>query len=131
MSLLYALNDEPIYAVVGATGRTAIASLECNATYAAASEGSAAQVVACNLIPRSTEEPGQVRLYGFFHCPCVYESAARLVSLHATKAGAWRAKHRHQWQRWEELRAPGYRRGTESRVYAQESVAVRPVDLQD
>jgi hypothetical protein len=44
-------------------------------------------------------------LYGFFHTACVHESAAALVSLHRTKAGAWRAMWRYQWGRWEELRS--------------------------
>lgn len=44
------------------------------------------------------------RLWGFFHTTCIYESAAALVSLHRTKAGAWRAMHRAQWQAWEDAR---------------------------
>lgn len=32
-------------------------------------------------------------LHGYFRNPCIHESAAALVSLHASKAGAWRAKH--------------------------------------
>lgn len=45
-----------------------------------------------------------MKVYGFFHTTCVHESAAALVSLHTTKAGAWRAMWRYQWARWEELR---------------------------
>lgn len=41
-------------------------------------------------------------VYGFFHNSCVYESAPALVSLHATKAGAWRAMHSQQWQEWQD-----------------------------
>lgn len=37
--------------------------------------------------------PGGSTLYGFFRSSCIHESAAALVSLHTTKAGAWRAKH--------------------------------------
>ena len=44
-------------------------------------------------------------LWGFFHTTCVFESAAGLVSLHRSKAGAWRAMHRAQWAAWEALRA--------------------------
>lgn len=43
-------------------------------------------------------------LYGFFHCDCIYESAYGLVSLHASKAGAYRAMVAYQWDRWEEAR---------------------------
>lgn len=32
-------------------------------------------------------------LYGYFRTSCIHESAAALVSLHASKTGAWRAKH--------------------------------------
>lgn len=42
-------------------------------------------------LAQSPLEP--LRLYGYFRNPCIHESAAALVSLHATKAGAWRAKH--------------------------------------
>lgn len=44
------------------------------------------------------------RFWGFFHSTCIYESDAELISLHATKAGAWRAMHRAQWLAWEEVR---------------------------
>lgn len=33
-------------------------------------------------------------LYGYYYNPCIHESAAMLVSLHASKTGAWRAKRR-------------------------------------
>ena len=43
-------------------------------------------------------------LWGFFRCPCVYESAAyALASLHKTKAGAWRAMREHQFDQWTKL----------------------------
>ena len=45
-------------------------------------------------------------LYGFFHTTCIYESAAALMSLHKTKAGAWKAMHKHQWDIWEKARSP-------------------------
>lgn len=43
-------------------------------------------------------------LYGFFHNSDTHESAPSLVSLHRTKAGAWRAMWRYQWDRWIEQR---------------------------
>ena len=36
-------------------------------------------------------------LFGYFHSNCIYESAQALVSLHASKAGAWRAMHAARW----------------------------------
>ncbi|MNS66166.1 hypothetical protein D3C72_993680 [compost metagenome] len=45
----------------------------------------------------------ELKLFGFFHNDCVVESAAALVSLHLTKAGAYRAMNRRQWLAWEEL----------------------------
>lgn len=42
-------------------------------------------------------------LWGFFRCPCVYESAYALVSLHKTKVGAWRAMSEHQFDQWTKL----------------------------
>lgn len=39
-----------------------------------------------------------VKLYGFFHNPCIHESMAGLVSLHASKAGAWRAMRARKWE---------------------------------
>lgn len=45
-----------------------------------------------------------MKLYGFFYCDCIYESAHELVSLHETKAGAYRAMVAYQWARWEEAR---------------------------
>lgn len=49
---------------------------------------------------------GNTTLFGFFHTTCIYESAATLVSLHHTKAGAWKAMHKHQWDEWEKARSP-------------------------
>lgn len=40
-------------------------------------------------------------LYGFFFNSCIYESAAALVSLHETKAGAYRAMVATQRANWE------------------------------
>jgi hypothetical protein len=37
-------------------------------------------------------------LFGYFRNPCIFESAAGLVSLHLTKAGAWAALRREKWQ---------------------------------
>lgn len=39
-------------------------------------------------------------LYGFFHNPMVYESSAGLVSLHVSKASAWKACRKAQWDAW-------------------------------
>lgn len=36
--------------------------------------------------------------YGYFYNSCTYESAAGLVSLHQTKAGAWRAMRQRLWE---------------------------------
>lgn len=33
-------------------------------------------------------------VYGFWRNPMIHESAAATVSLHRTRVGAWRAKHR-------------------------------------
>lgn len=57
-----------------------------------------------------------LRLYGYFRNPCIHESAAALVSLHATKAGAWRAKHAAMFaaaveEREFHLRVGGWLRG--------------------
>ena len=51
------------------------------------------------------DEPAPVDTrWGFFRCPCVYESAEyALASLHKTKAGAWRAMREHQFDQWTKL----------------------------
>ncbi|CAN7450287.1 hypothetical protein LJR066_002823 [Acidovorax sp. LjRoot66] len=38
-----------------------------------------------------------MNVYGFFHNDCYHESAPRLVSLHATKRGAFKAMIAHQY----------------------------------
>jgi hypothetical protein len=43
-------------------------------------------------------------LYGFFFNSCIYESAEALVSLHETKAGAYRAMVADQRAEWERAR---------------------------
>lgn len=48
-------------------------------------------VTAADLVP----EP--MIVFGAFHSACYHESAEALVSLHTTKAGAWRAKHALMW----------------------------------
>lgn len=72
------------------------------------------------------------RLWGFFHSTCVFESDAALISLHATKAGAWRAMHRAQWLAWEdarEMQLTGLReRGLKAYVY--EASHIRAVEVQ-
>lgn len=45
-------------------------------------------------------------LWGFFHTDCVHESAYGLVSLHRSKAAAWRAMHRAQWNAWVKVQTP-------------------------
>ena len=46
----------------------------------------------------------QQTLWAFHVCPCTHESAYALVSLHRTKAGAWKAKHAYQLKDWLENR---------------------------
>lgn len=41
-------------------------------------------------------------LFGFFHCSCVYESGHSLVSLHRSKAGAYKAMRRNILAQWED-----------------------------
>lgn len=82
-------------------------------------------------------EPAQ--LWGFFHTTCIYESAAALVSLHRTKAGAWRAMWRRQWECWETLRSPSMthmhldretrRCMRDEKVYESERSHVRAVEV--
>lgn len=36
------------------------------------------------------------------HCDCVHESAFRVLSVHTTKAGAWRAVRSHKLATWAE-----------------------------
>lgn len=43
----------------------------------------------------------QLTVYAFMHNDCVFESSAYPVSLHESKADAWRAMHRHQFAAWE------------------------------
>jgi len=37
-----------------------------------------------------------MKLYGFFYCPCIYESAPGLMSLHKSKDGAEKAMKAHK-----------------------------------
>ena len=43
-------------------------------------------------------------VYAYMRNDCIYESAAAPVSLHTTKAGAWRAMHTDLFQRWQKER---------------------------
>lgn len=43
-------------------------------------------------------------VYAFEWCDCVFESAFGVESLHATKAGAWRALRERVWQEATEAR---------------------------
>ncbi len=45
-----------------------------------------------------------MRVYAFMHNPCVWESEASTVSLHATLAGAWRALRAHKFAEAQERR---------------------------
>jgi hypothetical protein len=36
-------------------------------------------------------------IYAVLHNYCIYESSAETVSLHKTLCGAWKAKHKLQW----------------------------------
>lgn len=40
-------------------------------------------------------------VYAYMRNGCIYESAAYPISLHTTKAGAWRAMNRDMFQRWQ------------------------------
>lgn len=76
-------------------------------------------------------------LYGHFFTGCIFESAPELLSLHSTKAGAYRAMRRahvaafnQDRSLWLELgRRCGGRRGEKSAQYTARSV--RPVAVFD
>lgn len=44
-----------------------------------------------------TEDQSLPRVYAYQYNDCLYESSFYVVSLHATKAGAYRAKQKAQW----------------------------------
>lgn len=78
--------------------------------------------------------------WGFFHTTSIYESAPALISLHRTKAGAWKAMHKAQWDAWvayqnhqvRRLEMDGARyRERGWKVYAHELSLVKPVTLKD
>ena len=78
--------------------------------------------------------------WGFFHTTNIYESAPALISLHRTKAGAWKAMHKAQWDAWvayqnhqvRRLEMDGARyRERGWKVYAHELSLVKPVTLKD
>ncbi len=50
-------------------------------------------------------------LYAFVYTSCIYESAAATVSLHRTKAGAWRAAYKARYAAWVEAREQFFKRG--------------------
>lgn len=56
--------------------------------------------------PATTEPMAAAELWGFFHTDCIHESAYGLQSLHPTKAEAWRAMHRAQWDAWVAAQTP-------------------------
>lgn len=88
--------------------------------------------------PMPIRRPPQTTFYGFFHNPDTYESAGALVSLHRTKASAYRAMNRRQWLEWEQLqlgqRLPyrkfGLRRERGAKVYIDEASYIRAVEVQ-
>lgn len=141
MSQLKSLNSTPVFAVVVNGERQALASLEENAMYAARIGPEQGEVIRCALVPTPALDVNGVTLWGFFHTDCIHESAAALVSLHITKASAWRAMHRAQWAAWEDLqRRPRYRlRGWPKerktwftgRAYHNERSHVAPIVVQD
>lgn len=49
-------------------------------------------------IERMTAEKVPAKVYGFMWNDCVHESSYELMSLHLTKAGAWRAMRAHLWE---------------------------------
>ena len=45
-----------------------------------------------------------MKVYAFEWCDCVFESGYSIQSLHATKAGAYKAMKRTLFERWNESR---------------------------
>lgn len=41
----------------------------------------------------------EMTVYGYCYNPCTYESGEITISLHRTKAGAWRALRRDVWEK--------------------------------
>lgn len=73
-------------------------------------------------VPPTQELPVVLEIvYALMHNPCVYESAAGLLSLHATRKGAWRAKIAHAWKREVDHRED-YLRGYAPRSRRRESL---------
>lgn len=54
-----------------------------------------------------TAPKASAKVWAFEHSTCLPESSYAVESLHATKAGAWRAKHAHQFKA--EVEAREYR----------------------
>ncbi|GEM_PF-2255639 len=78
-----------------------------------------------------------LRLWGFFHTDCIFESAAALISLHRSKAGAYRAMNRRQWMAWEEIqigprpcRAPGLKRERGQKAYVYQASHVASLEIE-
>ncbi len=46
-----------------------------------------------------------MKIYEFLHCSCVFESAYATISMHKTKAGAWKAMNKwlneRYWKEWD------------------------------
>lgn len=84
------------------------------------------------LVDKTVKLQDRQRFWGFFHSTCIYESDAELISLHATKAGAWRAMHRAQWLAWEEVRTlqMAGRREPGWKAYVHEASRIGLVEVQ-
>lgn len=54
--------------------------------------------------------PELSKAYGFLYTECIYESAAAVVSLHWTKAGAYRAMNRFLFDKWQEYNTDKFRK---------------------
>lgn len=75
-------------------------------------------------------------LWAFMHTGCIYESAFAVVSLHRTKAAAWRAMHTAQWNAWVELqhsqrmpRGEGLGRDRGAKAYEHEASKVQRMEV--
>lgn len=70
-------------------------------------------------------------VYGFFYCPCIHESADALMSLHATKRGAYVAMRAHKIAHYLECMSyDRYRGDTKRKFYKSEPYvewSIKPV----
>lgn len=84
----------------------------------------------------SRDALSSLKLWGFFHTDCIFESAAALISLHHSKAGAYRAMNRRQWLAWEEIQheqrprcMPGLGRERGRKAYVHEASHIGPLEV--